>query len=87
MVFSLFPIYFQLTRQSISIEREQNATHILYEMVLNQENQIPHNEIIYRNEEAFNVIWNENPPNNHQEVCVHYQNGFHKSVQKCKIIE
>lgn len=81
----LLPIYIHLSKQSLSLEREQMATNILYETILNEGVNINENKTITRGNNHFEIVWTERNQLKKQEVCVQYQDGFHQIVQKCKV--
>ncbi|WP_173719794.1 hypothetical protein [Bacillus massilinigeriensis] len=84
----LLPIYLQLTKQSLSVERELNATHILYEVILGNTPTMHQKETeVTRNRVKYEIIWKESDHTQMKEVCIYYKDGFHQSVKKCRGME
>lgn len=84
MTITFIPIYIHVSKQSLEIKQEVNATHFLYEEAQqfllsgSQED----GKKIKSGEDIYTVHWKEEG-----KICIHYDNIFQKEIQICETIE
>lgn len=81
---SLLPLYHHVSKQSLSIQREEEALRIMYESLQAYllEGKSENGEVV-RGNHSFLIVWQMEA----QEVCVLYEDLFNKTKEKCERIE
>ncbi|MDZ5471020.1 hypothetical protein SM124_04560 (plasmid) [Bacillus sp. 31A1R] len=80
----LVPIYIHLSKQTMDIEKELEATHLLYELLQRTVLKGSNIQSEYVNRGGFNFLVQASYG---QEVCVQYENRNNEPVQICDKIE
>jgi hypothetical protein len=73
----------------MQIEQELEATHLLYEVIEDSilDGLKEKGKEIIRDKTRFTVIWGEVDELHSREVCIHYENVYGESAQKCETIQ
>jgi competence protein ComGE len=83
----LLPLVIQVTNQSIQLELEKTATHILYDELEKRKivGNVVNNKTVNRNGVTYEVEWRTTEAK--LEVCIVFQNAKHSNCEKCQIFE
>lgn len=87
MTLSLLPIYTQVTKQSLDLQREEEAVRIMYEALQGYllEGKLENGEV-HRGSHIFSISW-QMGAFEPQGVCVSYEDVFEETKQKCERLE
>lgn len=81
---SLLPVYNHVSKQSLSLQIEEEAIRIMYEALQSYLLEgIWENKEVVRGNHSFSIVWQMGA----QEVCISYEDVFEQARQKCERLE
>ncbi|MEK4147347.1 hypothetical protein NST02_09795 [Robertmurraya sp. FSL W8-0741] len=87
MCLTLLPLYLHVSKQSLDIQKEISATHLMYEVLQHYlQDGFMESGIIHRENESFRIHW-ETGLNSPIKVCIKYENSFAEEREKCERLE
>ncbi|TKC19888.1 competence type IV pilus minor pilin ComGE [Robertmurraya kyonggiensis] len=88
MTVSLLPLYIHVSKQSLDIQQEVQATHLLYEVLQRYVLEaVAEDNSITREKFVFAVIWEKESDGEPKRVCVNYEDAFQRAQQKCERVK
>ncbi|MFE8702492.1 hypothetical protein ACFYKX_17995 [Cytobacillus sp. FJAT-54145] len=83
----LVPVYIHLSKQSISLKQELEATHLLYETLSSSvvSGTSGGEGLVVRNNFTFTI--DEHVEADSLEVCISFENPFKEEFRKCEYVE
>lgn len=88
MTLSLLPLYAHVNKQAMSIQKEVEATHLMYEVLhVYLMDGIYENKEVARENAPYTIVWQQNHESNPTKVCIGYEDAFNQTRQKCEQIE
>lgn len=88
MASTLLPLYTHVSKQTLSIQRELDATHLMYEALNRYLTEgIYFNRTEERGKTPYTISWEERYEGEPIKVCVSYENTFKEKEQTCEVLE
>lgn len=88
MASTLLPLYTHVSKQTIAIQRELDATHLMYEALNRYLTEgIYHSKTEERGNLRYLISWEEGYEGEPIKVCISYENTFKEKEQKCEVLE